>query len=138
MLDEACEAMAEGSGTILTITGEPGIGKTRLLAEARRRAGDRVCFLEGRATSYSQGFPYWPVRDLLRDWLGIAADAPEARVRLELKAALGAPAGRRSTTAYPFLARLLGVPLADEAQRRRCASSAARRCRRAPSPRCAT
>ena len=40
--------------------GEPGIGKTRLLAEARRRTGDRVCFLEGRATSYSQGSPYWP------------------------------------------------------------------------------
>ena len=79
-----------------------------------RRAGgrgDRVCFLEGRATSYSQGFPYWPVRDLLRDWLGIAADAPEARVRLELKAALGGLLGRGATSAYPFLARLLGVPL---------------------------
>ena len=37
MLDDACDAMAEGSGAILTITGEPGIGKTRLLAEARTR-----------------------------------------------------------------------------------------------------
>ena len=120
MLDAACEAMAEGSGAILTITGEPGIGKTRLLAEARRRAGDRVCFLEGRATSYSQGFPYWPVRDLLRDWLGIAADAPEASVRLELKAALGALPGQVDDV-YPFLG-----PAARRPARRRGQRAAAR------------
>ena len=30
VLDEACQAIADGSGAILTITGEPGIGKSRL------------------------------------------------------------------------------------------------------------
>ena len=116
MLDAACQAIADGSGAIVSITGESGIGKSRLVVEARRRFGDRIRFLEGRAGSYAESFPYWPVRDLLRDWLSIGVDAPEARVRLELKAALGG-LGDGAETAYPFLARLLGLPLEAEAER---------------------
>ena len=29
--------------------------------------------LVGRSLSYTQGFSYWPIRDLLRDWLGVMA-----------------------------------------------------------------
>ena len=115
VLDDACQAIADGSGAIVSITGESGIGKSRLVVEARRRYGDRIRFLEGRAGSYAESFPYWPVRDLLRDWLGIGVDAPEARVRLELKAALGRLSGEGAESAYPFLARLLGLPLEAEA-----------------------
>jgi ABC-type transport system substrate-binding protein/class 3 adenylate cyclase len=115
VLDRACEMIADGSGAIVSITGESGIGKSRLVVEARRRFGERIRFLEGRAGSYAESFPYWPVRDLLRDWLGIAADAPEARVRLELKAALG-ELSEGAESAYPFLARLLGLPLEAEAE----------------------
>ena len=115
MLEDACQAIADGSGAIISITGESGIGKSRLAIEARRRFGDRIRFLEGRAGSYAESFPYWPVRDLLRDWLSIGVDAPETRVRLELKAALGG-LGANTDAAYPFLARLLGLPLEAEAQ----------------------
>ena len=55
--NEASTALAEGSGAIVSITGEPGIGKSRLVAEARRRSGDRVRFLEGRAGSYAETLP---------------------------------------------------------------------------------
>ncbi len=115
ILDEACQAIADGSGSIISITGESGIGKSRLVVEARKRFGDRIRFLEGRAGSYAESFPYWPIRDLLRDWLSIGVDAPEARVRLELKAALGG-LGDGTEQAYPFLAQLLGLPLEAEAQ----------------------
>jgi ABC-type transport system substrate-binding protein/class 3 adenylate cyclase len=108
VLEHACESLADGSGVIVTVSGEPGIGKSRLVHELRARAGERVRFLEGRAVSYAESFPYWPVRDLLRDWLGLAQDAPEARVRLELKAALTA-LGADVERLYPFLANLLGL-----------------------------
>ena len=114
VLDAACQAIADGSGAIVSITGESGIGKSRLVSEARRRFGDRIRFLEGRAGSYAESFPYWPVRDLLRDWLGVASDAPEARVRLELKTALGGLSDGVES-AYPFLARLLALPLEADA-----------------------
>ena len=115
VLDDACQAMADGSGAIVSITGESGIGKSRLVIEARRRYGDRIRFLEGRAGSYAEAFPYWPVRDLLRDWLGIAADAPEARVRLELKAALGALSARMRVSPIRSWRACSALPLEAEA-----------------------
>jgi ABC-type transport system substrate-binding protein/class 3 adenylate cyclase len=115
VLGEACEAIAEGSGAIVSLIGESGIGKSRLVREARRRYGERIRFLEGRGGSYAESFPYWPVRELLRDWLGVASDAPETRVRLELKAALGELADGASS-AYPYLARLLALPLEPDAE----------------------
>src|SRR5206468_3445971 len=45
VLDELLDGLAEGRGTVVAITGEPGIGKSRLVAEARSRREDRVRFL---------------------------------------------------------------------------------------------
>ena len=115
VLDRAVESLVDGRGTIVTIVGEPGIGKSRLVAEVRRRHHEQVRFVEGRAVSYAQTFPYWPTRDLLREWLGLGATAPEARVRLELKAELAHLFGAEAEGVYPFLASLLGIALEPDA-----------------------
>jgi ABC-type transport system substrate-binding protein/class 3 adenylate cyclase len=109
-LEHSVDSLAEGRGVILSITGEPGIGKSRLAAELRRRAGDRICFLEGRASAYGESTPYWPIRDLLRGWLGVGFDTPEAQVRLELRAELAHLAGPDAPRQYTLLAGLLGLP----------------------------
>src|SRR5205085_1847228 len=62
----------------------------------------------GRSLSYTQGFSYWPVSDMLRDWLCVSATTSEARVRLDLKAALHELFGPGEDP-YPFLAGLLGL-----------------------------
>lgn len=115
VVDHAIEGLVDGRGTIVAIIGEPGIGKSRLVAEVRRRHHERVRFIEGRAVSYAQTFPYYPARDLLREWLGLGATAPEARVRLELKAELAHLFGDEADGMYPFLATLLGITLEPEA-----------------------
>ena len=75
--------------------------------------------LEGRGLSYAQAFPYGPVRELLRDWLGAGATTSEARVRLDLKAAVH-PLFDDPDDVYPFLAGLLGLtPDAETAARLR-------------------
>jgi ABC-type transport system substrate-binding protein/class 3 adenylate cyclase len=118
VLERAMDALVEGRGTIVSVMGEPGIGKTRLVWEMRSRYRDRVRFIEGRAVSYAHSFPYWPIRDLLREWLGVGAATPEARVRLELKAELAHLFGSNADDAYPFLASLLGLTLEPEAAQR--------------------
>ena len=94
-LDAGREAVAgalAGSGGILFVTGEPGIGKTRLVAELRdlfetgTPQHGRALWLEGRCVSYGESMPYWPFRDLLRGWIGVLADEPELRVRVALAA----------------------------------------------------
>jgi ABC-type transport system substrate-binding protein/class 3 adenylate cyclase len=118
VLERAMDQLLDGRGAVVAVVGEPGIGKTRLVAEVRARYGDRARFVEGRAVSYAQSFPYWPIRDLFREWLGTGASTPEARVRLELKAELAALFGEDAEEAYPFVASLLGLTLEPDALQR--------------------
>jgi ABC-type transport system substrate-binding protein/class 3 adenylate cyclase len=116
VLDRTIDGLVDGRGAVVAIVGEAGIGKTRLVSEVRARYDERVLFVEGRAVSYAQSFPYYPIRDLLREWLGVGAATPEARIRLELKAQLQATLGEDAEDAYPFMAGLLGLTLEPEAQ----------------------
>jgi ABC-type transport system substrate-binding protein/class 3 adenylate cyclase len=118
VVERTMDGLVEGRGAIVSIVGEPGIGKSRLLWEARAGYRERVRFIEGRGVSYAQTFPYWPIRDLLREWLDVGASTPEARVRLELKAELAHLLGAEAEEAYPFLASLLGLTLEPESAQR--------------------
>jgi ABC-type transport system substrate-binding protein/class 3 adenylate cyclase len=117
VLERTADHLVEGRGVIVSIMGEPGIGKTRLVAEIRGHYHDRIRFVEGRGISYAQTFPYWPIRDLLREWLGVGASTPEARVRLELKAQL-AELFDDADEVYPFFASLMGLTLEPDAAQR--------------------
>ena len=70
------DALAGRSGVVL-VAGEPGIGKTRLVAEACRIAGTRaVPVLWGTCTDEEGAPAYWPWRQILRDWLATGAAVP--------------------------------------------------------------
>ena len=114
---EAVAAVYAGAGSVLFVGGEPGIGKSRFLAEVRKYAGESL-WLEGRCVSYGESMPYWPFRDLLRDWLGLAVDEPELRARLTLRRALDRLAGSATADLFPYLALLLGLaPEPDSRER---------------------
>jgi class 3 adenylate cyclase/tetratricopeptide (TPR) repeat protein len=120
---EVVDAALAGAGGILYLTGEPGIGKTRLTAELRHhveasRDERRALWIEGRCVSYGESMPYWPFRDLLRSWLGVLADEPELRVRLALRRALDRLFGTRLLEVYPYLGAMLGLSLEPEAHGR--------------------
>ena len=69
-------------GRVVGLVGEPGIGKSRLLAEFRRQVADgRASWVEGRCLSYGTGIPYLLVLDLLRSTCGILeTDTPDTVV----------------------------------------------------------
>lgn len=55
-----------GSPQIVFVTGEPGIGKTSLLAQLLRAAEERGCLaLTGSAAEYEQELPFGLVVDAL-------------------------------------------------------------------------
>ena len=85
LLDDA----VEGRGHAVAIAGEPGIGKSRLVHEFRRRvAGRRLTVLEGRCLSYGAAIPYAPLIDILRANAGLRRRDDPARVEERLAAAL--------------------------------------------------
>ena len=116
-LDESVRAVVDGRGQITAIIGEAGIGKSRLVAEAARRYPE-VRWLEGHCLSYASTIPYFPFVDLLREWLGITAGDPDAKVRIELRAALDGLFGTESAAIYPYLGGLLQLPLEGDAAAR--------------------
>ncbi|MEX2546916.1 MAG: ABC transporter substrate-binding protein [Chloroflexota bacterium] len=117
-LNEVFTGLVAGRGAIVSITGEPGIGKSRLVAEIHERFAGSVRFLTGHGAAYAESIPYWPVRELLRDWLGLGASDSDARVRLELHAALARDLPDGADEAYPFLVSLLGLALEPQQEQR--------------------
>jgi class 3 adenylate cyclase len=71
-LDEAWTKAIRGHGQLVAISGEAGLGKSRLMYEfiqGRLAAGYRL--LEAGGVSYGQSTPYLPIRDLLRAYFQI-------------------------------------------------------------------
>ena len=67
---DAIDALRGGTGGVITITGDVGLGKTRLLREALN-ARDTVPKVQARAEPYGASTPYRPLRDPLRHLLGL-------------------------------------------------------------------
>jgi ABC-type oligopeptide transport system substrate-binding subunit/class 3 adenylate cyclase len=123
-LEELTRGALAGAGAIVFVTGEPGIGKSRLLSEFRTAfaAGatprGKPVWIEGKCVSYGESMTYWPFRDLVRSWIGVAADEPEMRVRVALRRGIERVFGERTAEHYPYLAAMLGLSLEPDAQAR--------------------
>jgi class 3 adenylate cyclase/ATP/maltotriose-dependent transcriptional regulator MalT len=78
-------AIRDRRAQLVTVFGEPGIGKSRLVREFTDGA-ERVTVLKGRALPYGEGVTYWPLASMIKDSAGITDDAPasEAFERLRL------------------------------------------------------
>jgi len=94
-LDRLIGDAHDGRGAAVLIEGPAGIGKTRLLAAARERAGDRMTVLTARCSELEREFSFGAVRQLFEP----PARDPGRRERLLAGAAapaegvLGAPEG---------------------------------------------
>jgi class 3 adenylate cyclase len=72
--------VAEGRPQLVTIYGDPGIGKSRLVEELvdRLQAGalaPRV--VSGRCLPYGEGIAFWPLAEILRDLAGLGDKDPQ-------------------------------------------------------------
>jgi class 3 adenylate cyclase len=85
VLDDALRESISGAGSVAFIVGEPGLGKTRLVQECRKRfmawvgagTGRLPLWLEGRAASYASSTPYGLYQQLLSAWVGAAPEEGE-------------------------------------------------------------
>ncbi|MEA2025445.1 MAG: AAA family ATPase, partial [Chloroflexota bacterium] len=66
-LGEALASLAEGQGHLVTISGEAGIGKTRLIDEALKGTDGAVRALRAECLALGSGIPYLPFAEILRD-----------------------------------------------------------------------
>jgi class 3 adenylate cyclase len=84
-------AVEENRLQLVTIVGEPGIGKSRLVAEfeewLERPAGAVVC-RRGRCLAYGDGIGFWPLAEIVKQQLEIAETDSEDQARARLAMAV--------------------------------------------------
>jgi len=75
------EAVIQGSGRLLVVVGEPGVGKTRISQEATLACRDRgFVVATGRCYEPHQSVPYYPFLEALSSLYGAAPDPVRAQV----------------------------------------------------------
>ena len=110
--------LGAGAGGVVLVSGEAGVGKTRLLAEARRRAGDAARWLEGQTLSFGRAMGYWPLLEMIRSDCSIDEEDGEERSLEKLRERLGRLCGAEADEMFAPLAAILGLSPGGEAQAR--------------------
>jgi class 3 adenylate cyclase/tetratricopeptide (TPR) repeat protein len=115
--DELCslmnrwERVFDGEGQVALIIGEAGLGKSRLLQRFHEQiASTPHTWVEAGAGALFQNTPFYPVTEMLRQFLG---DEPTEDQLAQLESRLTA-SGLKTIEAIPLIAPLLNLPLSLE------------------------
>jgi class 3 adenylate cyclase/tetratricopeptide (TPR) repeat protein len=109
-LQEAVQKVRQGKGGIISICGDAGTGKSRLLEEFKATLDlNEIQWREGHAYAYSQNIPYFPLIDLLnRAWQIEEGDSPE-KVREKIESGVENLISRKKQDVLPYVGSLYSL-----------------------------
>jgi len=111
VLSDAFEKAKAGQGQLITVSGEPGIGKSRLVNTFRHQMPHGSCrvFLF-QCSSYHLSSPWYPVIRHVDDVLGSGYEARGSTKLERLEALINDISPTKRTAIVPLLGPLLGIP----------------------------
>jgi class 3 adenylate cyclase/tetratricopeptide (TPR) repeat protein len=111
LLTSRWERVLGGEGQVALIIGEAGIGKSRLLQRSHEQiAATPHTWVEAGAGAFFQNTPFYPVSEILRQFVGDEKNETRlAQLELRLTAS-----GLKAAEAVPLIAPLLNLPLPAE------------------------
>jgi class 3 adenylate cyclase len=110
LLLDTWRRVGAGQGQLITIIGEAGIGKSRLIREFRHRIAKTEHFwLEGGGTQFFRNTPFYSTTEMIRRMLDPSGRASSSELRSRLRRALG-ESGVAAAGALPLLAEFLDLP----------------------------
>jgi predicted ATPase/class 3 adenylate cyclase len=92
---------------LLTVLGEAGVGKSRLIQEFAREIGADAMVLHGRCLPYGEGITYWPLLEVVRDLVRTQGPADAEPSSAAIAALL--PDEERVTLVAELISEALGL-----------------------------
>jgi len=114
-LKEAFEKTQSGSGQVIGVVGEAGVGKSRLLLEMRNMLpqGGHT-YLEGRCLHYGGSMAYLPILDILRSYFDIEEGDIESGIKEKIQEKIH-QLDERLKTVLPSFQEILSLTVDDGA-----------------------
>jgi class 3 adenylate cyclase/tetratricopeptide (TPR) repeat protein len=114
-LKESYERVLSGSGQVVGIVGEAGVGKSRLVLEFINQlpAGEVTCF-EGRCLQYGGSIIYMPILEILKSYFDIKEEDREFIIHKKIREKISA-FDEKLTAVIPPFQDLLSLRVEDEA-----------------------
>jgi class 3 adenylate cyclase/tetratricopeptide (TPR) repeat protein len=100
-LHDAFDKARSGSGQVVGIVGEAGVGKSRIIFEMSHMLPENT-YLEGRCLHYGGSIAYLPFLDILRSYFGIKEGEREYLINKKMKEKLAALDEHLITAVAPF------------------------------------
>jgi class 3 adenylate cyclase/tetratricopeptide (TPR) repeat protein len=105
--------LENGRGAIITLVGEAGTGKSRLLQEFEvYLATKKVNWITGYAFAHTQQVPYFPLVHLVRRWLGLDGSATEEEMSTGIARRVGELLGSNAEE-IPIIQGLIGLDVRE-------------------------
>src|SRR6476469_5018568 len=104
----AAQLAKSGSGQLVAVVAEPGVGKSRLVFEFKAETSGDWTVLEAFSVSHGKGSSYLPVIELLHSYFGITKGDDPATRREKIAKHIGA-FNSSLETALPYLLALLEI-----------------------------
>jgi class 3 adenylate cyclase/tetratricopeptide (TPR) repeat protein len=115
-LQEAVANLKHGNGSIFSIVGDAGTGKSRLIEEFKATLNSQgIQWREGHCYTYSQNTPYYPLIDLLRRAWQIQEVDQQEQIRKKVETGAGSLLGERKDL-IPYVGILYSLKYKDIGQ----------------------
>ncbi len=113
-LREAYDKAQSGSGQVVGIVGEAGVGKSRLILEFKNQLPqNEYIYLEGRCLHFGVSMSYLPFLDFLRSYFDIKEGDQESIINKKMAVEVARLNGKLES-ALPPLKELLSLKVEDE------------------------
>jgi class 3 adenylate cyclase len=108
-LGEAVERLRGGKGSIFSICGDAGTGKSRLVEDFKATLDlEEIQWIEGHAYPYAQNIPYFPLINFLNEIFQIEEKDSSERIREKIEFGIKGITGN-STEVVPYVGNLYAL-----------------------------